>query len=219
MKGILFKPDMIQAILDHRKTQTRRAIKPQPQTDGIDGYDVEFGHYYPTKIDKDGNQYPGEQVLGLYSTDGERGWLPRYQVGETVYIKESHRLSVQSFAPDLTEVVMNVGFRDGTYLKATIPYDEYFKYRNKLNKWRSPLFMPAWAARYFIQITGVGAERLQEISLASIQAEGIPDNRATHNAPIQIAKIKDLWNSINKPPYDWDSNPWVWRYEFKLVSI
>jgi len=95
-----------------------------------------------------------------------------------------------------------------------------------MGKKRSPLFMPAWAARYFIQITDVRAERLQEITEIDALNEGAEAWYKTAPNTDGAGYIWDskghvmgfarLWDTINKPPYDWQSNPWVWRYEFKV---
>ncbi len=63
-------------------------------------------------------------------------------------------------------------------------------------------------------------ERVQEISLAGIEAEGISDDHATFNAPKQLTKFQTLWDSINaKRGYSWESNPWVWALTFKRAAV
>jgi len=78
--------------------------------------------------------------------------------------------------------------------------------------------MPRWASRITLEITEVRVERVQEISLNDIRAEGIPDDRATYNAPIQVEKFRTLWDSLNaKRGYSWSNNPWVWVITFRRV--
>ena len=70
MKGILFKPDMIQAIIEGRKTVTRRVIKPQPDA-GLPEFEryshLSVGNFHPTKVDKNGEQYPGDEIFGAWT--------------------------------------------------------------------------------------------------------------------------------------------------------
>lgn len=112
-----------------------------------------------------------------------------YQVGETVYIKEAW---CESYYGE--PICYKLDGKES-------PGPKDF--------WRSPLFMPAWAARYFIQITDVRAQRVQEISYEDIIAEGVDTGQDVH--------YQELWDSIN-PKYPFASNCWVWAYTFKLVN-
>ena len=175
MKGILFKPEMIQAIVEGRKTVTRRVIKPQPII--------------------------AQTYKGLTLKDLEYdGFKPRYQIGETVYIKEAGAWDNKT------------KFRA---YKANMPDTQ--------TKWQSPLLMPEWAARYFVLIKDVRAERLQEIAEQDAKAEGAtPIYESTPTGYYfdfagYIRGFHRLWDSINKD-YPWESNPWVFRYEFEYQS-
>ena len=215
MKGILFKPDMIKAICDKRKMVTRRVVNPQPKTDGIDGYEVESGHYHPVKIGRNGEEYPGDEVYGIYSLDGEHGWAARYQVGETVYIKEAHYRWGRWIKNGFTKTGKQAwSFKSDNHAVSYLDCPpkllvETNKSRN-LPGWykRTPLFMPAWAARYFIKITDVSAGRVQEISIADALAEGIE-----HKPFIATTLFQEKWDSINGKG-DFALNKWVFRYEF-----
>lgn len=183
MKGILFKPEMIKAIVEGRKTETRRVIKPQPCHNMV-----------------------------------ERFWQkPRYQPGETVYIKEAwalHEWILPNVLHDDLWIFLN--FRDGErrrYRFSEWPegFDKSHHVRNGRGEWQSPLFFKEIFARDFIKILNLRAERLQEISSPDIYAEGLPDI-AYVATPIQW--YKQVWNSINKE-YPWESNPFVWVYKFE----
>lgn len=193
MKGILMKPDMIQAAIEGRKTQTRRVIKPQP----------------------------------FFEAVGKPEWLlaalidkARYQVGETVYIKETIRMA-----------------RDYPIYESDKEPVMFYLSNNHLQwRWQKPylssLFSPQEAARHFITITGVRAERVQEITEEDAITEGIKIMKGTHQAFGKSASGKlelvsepkpytaryhfeALWNSIN-PKYPWESNPWVFAYTFGM---
>jgi len=202
MKGILFKPDMIRAIVEGRKTQTRRVIKI-PEDGRI----------------KDGSQFKDGYVMICFDQSGLADWkkqYARYQVGETVYIKETlYRhpyLDEAGYMLDETPVFINQTIGDCL-------------------KWRwqkdilTGMFMPQEAARSHIVITDVRTERLQEIAWYDVPKEGIQDdtwsigkNRFVKKTPERlISDFKHLWDSINKPPFDWKANPWVWVISFKVV--
>jgi hypothetical protein len=91
-------------------------------------------------------------------------------------------------------------------------------------KWRPSIFMPRWASRITLEITGVRVERVQEITSDDALAEGIDREKAESTAnwndygtgSLYVDQFAALWDSINaKRGYDWDSNPWVWVIEFQ----
>ena len=176
MKGILFRPEMIQAILEGTKTQTRRVIKPQPPDDArlIGACDVW-----------------GWQVDGVFTNESK----PPYQVGEVVYVKEAWCESYFGkpicYKADGKESPGPKGF------------------------WRSPMFLKAVNARYFIKITDVRVERLQEITPHDCILEGIIEEYGDGLALRD--KFESLWDSLNSK-YPWEINPWVWVYSFVRVN-
>ena len=243
MKGMLFKSDLIPAIVEGRKTQTRRVIKPQPDL-GLPEFEryshIAVDWYHPTRIDRNGEKYPGDRIFGAYTDDGEWGWRCPYLVGETLYIKEAHyrygfwrkngltKTGKQRWEfkplPELAIPSLK-GFRLRYYDN---PPDEVQPNSYRKPAWyrRSPLFMPEWAARYFLKILAVRAERLQEIKIKDIWAEGLGDAIPQKYCcwalgPVEGLKkfdeFADLWNSIN-PKYPFDSNPWVWVYGFEFAG-
>ncbi|MGA2669984.1 MAG: hypothetical protein ABSF21_00985 [Dehalococcoidia bacterium] len=176
MKGIMFKPDMIQAIIEGRKTQTRRVIKPQPKTDLIKHANSPYW------------------ISGLTDDSYERVHIPRYQVGETVYIKEKIQQDgeLAVYASDRQPVM-------------------FYRSLNRLHwRWQKPYLssraLPEEAARYFIVITDVRAERLQEITLADVIKEGFGD--AT------IDEFNKEFLKLN--PQIGEVNPWVFVYTFRI---
>jgi len=222
MKGILFKPDMIQAIVDLRKTATRRL-------DGLKeiNREPERWHLYPAQI-------CGKPLVTFscghdFGASAQRLHFarPRYQVGETVYIKETHYRYGRWAKNGLTKTGKQrwrfKAFTDTIYYADNPPSGvKPNSYRQEAWYKRSPLFMPEWAARHFIKILAVRAERLQEISLKDIKAEGTIQKMPLgytywaggYQAVTGIrAEFAHLWDSIN-PKYPWESNPWVFSYEF-----
>ncbi len=200
MNGILFKPDMIRAIVEDRKTQTRRVIKPQPieSVAELKEHSQLKGYFIPYASDK----RMVNRNAGTHKNDC--GYVPEYKVGEVVYIKEA-------WATENKYNYLKTGDipRDAALCYFTPEYD----YDPLMGRQRSPLFLMEWMARYFIQITDVRPERLQEITLTDIYDEGI-DVVPSYD---RIDAYKRLWDSIN-PKYPWTGNWWIWRYEFKKVE-
>ena len=204
MKGILFNDWKIKAIAeDDREWQTRRVIKPQPTVARV--IDI---HSPRGKPRYSGTSDYVRHPDGGYAEIGSKYGLSlaRYQVGEVVYIKEELLLN---------PIYGEAGYRDGS--PVFIYNDELIKTRHILKwRWRSdvllPRCMPREAARYFIKITDIRAERLQEITLTDIRAEGIGQEWLDARG-----LFRGIWDSIN-PKYPWESNPWVFAYSFKKAE-
>jgi len=188
-KGIMFTEAIFNAVIEGRKTQTRRIVKPQPHD-----------FYIPNKL-----SIPRETSIDGAQGKSSRKFKPRYKLGEKVFIKEPYQY---------------VGSPD-----AGIKY----KYDNdsEINfivgdLWKNKLFMPAKYARYFIEITGVRCERLQDISDEDCLSEGIVKTID------MVLRFDDIFNTpqqayaalINKinGKGTWESNPYVWVYSFRLVK-
>ena len=132
---------------------------------------------------------------------------PRYQVGETVYIKEAWATYRANDDWSIAQIAET----------ATIFYEGEIGEYGYVGKCRSPLMMPARFAHHFITITGVRAERLQEITWEDVLKEGIGHTIAISQPKWMVIDLfKVTWNSINKD-YPWESNPWVFLYEFELL--
>ena len=200
-RPIIFSTEMVRAILEGRKTQTRRVIKPQP-------YDAERA------IKR------AEEINNLIRR-GAYVRCPYGQVGDRLWVKETwatlqceDKVKPSNLNPEIAT-------------QAQILYREQLGDNNPYHpNWRSPLFMPRWASRITLEITGLRVERLQDIPLDALIDEGIevsdelmalPDNRGKYLAIQQL--FIDLWDKLNaKRGYAWDSNPWVWVIEFKRLS-
>jgi len=219
MNGILFKPDMINAIVEGRKTQTRRLDGLGEINQESNGWEIANWQYPMTpKFAK------GAVLFVRYPDEGHdlqyRAVRPRYKVGEVVYIEETYMVDRQydhlrpSEIPKIGRKVAIWYYADGNH------YAD--KVGEGAGKVRSPLFMPAWVARYFIQITDVKLERLQEITDEDAIKEGISVVGRPELNDLSKGKFRhayaNLWDSEN-PKHPWASNDWVWVYTFKLVPI
>jgi len=215
MKGILFKPDMIKAIVEGRKTQTRRLgglkeINQEPDRWTCNGW---------------AGSWQGFAFSDKSSATTSRIAKPRYQVGEVVYIKEAWGLAINEhghnclcykstndddMALDNPQMMRLWDSNKKQWILEQTESPRWYP-----DRWRSPLFMPEWAARRFIKFTGVGAGRVQEISPKDCVAEGVIAEYGDGLA--RRDKFETLWDSIN-PKYSWESNPWVFPYSFKRVE-
>ena len=219
MKPIIFSADDVRATLDGRKTMTRRVIKPQPtywyegecvyERSGIVGPEM----YSPFMVDKYGEFMPGKEVYGIYSDDGEYGCKAPYKPGDVLWVRETWaEISTQNF-------------RQGGY-------DQFILYRADKYKeipsditWRLSIHMPREAARLYLRVTDVRAERVQDISTSNCEREGIASDIDRFNGLMTphhdwiVGEFARLWDTLNaKRGYGWDSNPWVWVYEFERVE-
>ena len=194
MQGIMFKPEMIRAIVESRKTQTRRVIKPQPPTK-FNGRKPDMHHGVLLFMDEN------DHSLGL---DLCYEMHPRYDFAEKLFIKEG--CTVWEGILDW-EIV----YDDHTTKRIFPPEDFIRNHLINTTQEYTKRTMPAWAARHFIEIIDVCAQKLQDISYEQITAEGVETGQDVH--------FQELWDSLNKPPFDWKTNPWVWVYTFELSEI
>jgi hypothetical protein len=114
---------------------------------------------------------------------------------------------------------------DYTVYKAEPEHEKYMadliKDGHKV-KWHPSIFMPRWASRITLEITGIRVQRIQEISEADAITEGalleITKYGLTMEYQNHIEPFCELWDDINfKRGYSWESNPWVWALEFKRI--
>ena len=189
-KPILFNTEMVRAILDGQKTQTRRPIKAP------------------------GNEYHYEKLLcdwGLSRNpkiiDGELHWQLQtkvdaskifvvnliYQPGDILYVRETFSIDKNG------EYVYRTNY--GTTEDDSFPPSMF--------KWKPSIHMPKEAARIFLKVTNVRVERLQETTGVDVVREGFKE-------PQNFIKA---WNEIYKEKgYGWDDNPFVWVIEFEQIN-
>lgn len=229
MKPILFNIGMVRAILDGRKTVTRRLMKPQPYSEKSDG--PLFWHWKDCQWADGGQGFPKSGIKvhapckpgdilyvretwahGYIETDDKEGctndsWFEETPVGCYDYLGT---LSSFYYRADNEEWFNEVGIR-----------------------WHPSIHMPKRAARIFLRVTDVRVERLQEITTEDCYNEGVPSyyeyfTRLLINGKdySEEPEMKDsflcLWNSTIKkkdlPLYGWEANPWVWVIEFERVE-
>ena len=218
MKPILFSTPMVQAILDGRKTQTRRVIKHTGNS----------MHYGKLLCDWGLSEKPYMKDGLLYwelQTAVDDSWVfeikPKYQPGDILWVRETWGH------------IAHPNYNQGGY-------DEWFVYKASKQgelpedfKWRPSIHMPREAARIFLKVTNIRVEKVQDITEDDVIAEGMnagicqncgknsyPEPCGCENPqPEYIGAFAYLWNIINKKRgYGWSKNPWVWVIEFERVE-
>ncbi|EPR2495279.1 hypothetical protein SN05_01907 [Serratia marcescens] len=210
-RPVIFNSEMVRAILDGRKTQTRRVMAVQPEsnqfgllriTDSTKRSDI--GKYHWAESNATGTH----QRSALFS-------CPFGQVGDRLWVREAYQGPLFNF--DQME----------TYLEDTSKFErpEFCEYRADGGKtpeyydaddnlrfgWKPSIHMPRWASRITLEITGVSVERLQDIS----EEDAIAEGGTKH---FNIDWFGPLWASIYGVD-SWNANPWVWVIAFHRVEV
>ncbi|MGX5036208.1 hypothetical protein ACWKX2_11275 [Enterobacter hormaechei] len=202
-RGMIFNGEMVRAILDGRKTQTRRVMKVQP-SDGFhpthNGYDLDLNaHWYtPGVVDKNGYLQPAKKDVFGVADENEGYACPFGAVGDRIWVRETFSPVPDHEEPAGCSAILYAADGNGPY-----------------GKWVPSIHMPRWASRITLEITGVRVERLNSISDSDASKEGccIADMESGDCLSDVFAR---LWTSIYGDE-SWKVNPWVWVIEFKVV--
>lgn len=193
---------MVRAILEGRKTQTRRALKHQP----IDILPM------PTA--------PGREWVILEQKDPEpKGKVVRCRFGkpgDLLWVRETWQHSNDPAGPYEPDCIV---YYRADYLDDPHGADGEKSKEGKYRYWRPSIHMPRSASRITLRITEVRVERLNDISPEDAAAEGWPgpDEQNTIASAYPIAWYARLWDQINGPR-SYDANPWVWVVKFERVA-
>lgn len=205
MKPILFNTEMVRAILEGRKTVTRRVIKPPRGIDDV------FGNMNKCK-----QPYQVGDILYVRET-----WRPTIGAMHTmsrdgkriVYTSDEHvgyEYKAHCFG------VSDFYFPDG--FKESEDYEHMSEIISHGN-WHPSIHMPKEAARIFLKVTDVRVERLQDMKTVDFQKEGMQANSIPDWWNVIEQKFRKLWDSTvpkkDLDSYGWKANPWVWVIEFK----
>lgn len=229
-RPILFSGEMVNAILDGRKTQTRRIVKPQPNANS------------QLTVRPGGTLQPpmwGQTLAGyivgqngikeLHETAPFKPWMSPYgKPGDRLWVRETWQVRDDKsyYTKADTKCHRTEHPQCAEIWNKTQPPEAF-------PQWISPIFMPRWASRITLEITGVRVERLQEITEADAIAEGITEALSEdtlsggavnpelpeHFTPYRHKfGFKFLWDQINGKRASWESNPWVWVVDFKRMN-
>jgi len=220
-RPILFSTPMVRALLAGTKTQTRRIVKPAPHRDA-----TAVERHYPS-----GGYLAWRLGTGTPSSGVQVGaplYCPYGVVGDRLWVRETHCRFLVGEGMD-QPVPECVAYR------AT--HGETFDYINtrgeetslSVTKWTPAIFMPRWASRINLEITGIRVQRLHAISEDDAKAEGVERDTAPCDhtrrscadvgcmGPTYRSTYAELWNEINGED-GWDANPWVWVISFARVA-
>ncbi len=233
-RGILFNGEMVRAILDGRKTMTRGVIKwPLEWSGARDDNENDPANWDTHFSANDGDPISLKEIVEkhpsqcLFGQPGDRLWVKetwRFLGTDMNKWGRNHRLQTGVF-----------GYKaDDTKSRIERPFQDIEKYMKtkQADDWRSSTHLPRWASRINLEITDVRVERVQEISDADCQREGIQS--FTKDGTVTKFDIGDslpwstkernpkqsferLWGHTSKPEYSWDTNPWVWVIGFKKI--
>lgn len=228
-RGILFSGPMVRAILEGRKSQTRRVVNPRL-----------LPRAHSPFVGGDGLW---RWMTGAISYVEDERRCPHGQPGDRLWVRETWGVLYPQHKGDADEPV---------FYRADYTQDEMDG--QVMPRWRPSIFMPRWASRITLDLTEVRVERLQDISEEDARAEGcqmriqpMPKNAVCMDGvrrPVLVSArgaFRELWESINPPPQcsyvgkcnssrcplhspdksqrkDWDANPWVWALTVRRVE-
>lgn len=189
---MIFNAEMVRALLDGRKTQTRRIIK-----------DCTVGRDPISKFIKIGKKF-----IGCYPEDVPeliRECCPYGVPGDRIWVRETWAEAGAS-APDLKLYRANYPEHVPSIYENVPPAEEI--------RWTPSIHMPRTASRILLEITDVRVERLRSMSQDDARAKGV----IAASGPMEAGlAFRELWDSIYGEE-SWKANPWVWVIEFKRVE-
>jgi hypothetical protein len=201
-RPILFSGRMVRAILDGKKTQTRRVMKPQPPKEAavVDPYNGNIEHFTAWSADH-------KMFLGPGNVKGTAHWrCPYGKPGDRLWVRETWAYPTD--APDAA-VTTEILYHAGCLLTDV--------------RWRPSIHMPRRASRLSLEIVAIRAEMVKDVSHDDAVAEGCyridPCAAYPNGNAWGRAGYAALWDEINSARgFGWETNPWVWVVSFKRIS-
>lgn len=202
VRPILFNGDMVQAILEGRKTVTRRVIK-----------------------DTDESMYAGMCGLGPGLFDRNTGLRVKesyYRLGDILYVRETWGIANLDYDDKKVFIIYRAGNEQENGICVTLPNEKFEKIYESMAgtgpDWHPSIHMPKEAARIWLKVTDVRAERLHNLTNRDAKKEGITVETDNSGMAHKAAFMR-LWDSTIKKSdigtYGWNNNPWVWVIEFE----
>lgn len=220
-RPILFGAEMVRAILNGRKTETRRVVAPRFQVrKGGSSLPVAVKKLTDNKgvqqVDNDG--YPIWIGANQKYVPHWRQFAPPVREGDLLWVRETWATVEEDNSLKPSELFPpNHDIPSPIYYAAT----QDLSSMPNIGKTRPSIFMPRWASRITLRVTAVGVERVQDITEEGVIAEGVEAPRTGESKwgePSEaVYEFARLWDDINaKRGYGWEANPWVWVIKFKV---
>lgn len=231
-RGMIFNGEMVSAILDGRKTQTRRIMTIQPEPSKT----REGDYWFPSKklecMVHVSDIVPGNSPIADCHLFFQEHCCPFGAVGDRIWVREtwgcvSHELDedgrIQPWTPDrpataIHEMPFGNGYYSGHAIYAAdgaFTWGDDDGYEDGRSCWKPSIHMPRSASRILLEITDVRVEQLNDISEDDAKAEGAPTECCVIGDK-HFLGFRSLWKSIYGEE-SWAANPWVWVIEFKRV--
>ena len=195
MKPIIFSTEMTKALLDNRKTMTRRVIKPQPELNDKGFW--QLGDAFWSKGVKSFNPMPGHSLCNR---------LP-YKPGDILWVREAW-IPWDSLAWNIQQYLERNGKKLDFVYKTDFEFDTG-------KGWKPSIHMPKEAARIFLRVIDIRVECLCQITTFDAIAEGFSSGERES----ETDAFYKYWNKLNaKRGYGKESDPWVWVYTFERTE-
>jgi hypothetical protein len=219
-RPIIFSGPMVRAILEGRKTQTRRVVRWKPREKGLNPNfsGLEAGFYH-SDLESSGWVL---RSRGAGDCWNDRTWplhCPYGKAGDALWVRETWLELIPEHVVNGKRYVYRADIRKDV--------EDSERCRKELHyQWRPSIFMPRGACRIMLEVTKSRVERLWDMSHMDWRADFAPDTGQVEKAlttfrgdDYRKEMSEALWDSINaKRGYPWSSNPWVWVIEFKRVN-
>ena len=193
---ILFNTDMVCAILDGRKTVTRRLIKPHYRDD-------EAGFQVITRMNGEFVRVEkvDENECGIFADGTERHVNPQYKVGDILYVRETAMIQSMKAVGNKVKMLFAADDALAEFSVSDAEYERLSKWAH-LQRFLSPYWLTKETSRIWLKVTGVRAERLQDITEEQARAEGFADKVHFIDTFLKLYPACSL-------------ETWVWVYEFE----
>jgi hypothetical protein len=230
-RPILMNALSVRAIMRLDKAQTRRVINQiapewelNPDMERIYAGTFKWDeHPWPWKMTNPHKRYDGRfGVFVQFQTHVDDYATSFYpcpygNVSDRLWVRETWRVEPRCIRRNETSYLLDYRADPGCPTMAEVPADKASKYATDQKrgiKWRPSIFMPRWANRIMLEVTGVRVERVQDIAHKDVLAEGGPFGFSASSDE----DFSALWDSINaKRGFPYSINPWVWAVEFKRI--
>ena len=226
-RPILFSGPMVRALLDGRKTVTRRAVKPFQQPKLIDDGEWFSG---AQRHPRWGFGVSGKSAEECANALAQSRCCPYGNPGDRLWVRETWLEDPEDDGSWGYTQYMGCKGSPLSDIPKRFQKPEHCLFRASWSgsalTWRPSIHMPRWASRILLEITDVRVERLQGISEDQAKAEGVERDSdgwfdyqmpSTQCCPSAFESFRTLWLSINSTE-SWDANPWVWVIEFRRVA-